>query len=236
MSALDHDRLRELLSVYAIDAVSEEERELVDVHLRQCPECREELAGYLEALVQLTDPDPAPADRATWEGIRRRLSTDGAGRDASARVVPLRRRAFPAIAAAAAVAACSVLVTLVVTERGGSGTPTVSAPIVSAEPSAQLAGSVKLFDPDSSDGHVVLRLRNVPDAPAGHHYEVWVLRPGEGAEMEAIGAFTPTDGRASLTLPLPGPGEYVALDISIQENAGPPEHSGTSLGGAKLAG
>ncbi len=108
--------------------------------------------------------------------------------------------------------------------------------LVSAEPSAQLAGSVKLFDPDSSDGHVVLRLRNVPDAPAGHHYEVWVLRPGEGAEMEAIGAFTPTDGRASLTLPLPGPGEYVALDISIQENAGPPEHSGTSLGGAKLAG
>lgn len=231
-SAFTHDQLRELLGVYAVGAVSAEEQAVVETHLESCSECLAELVGQLEALALLTPDAPLPPGAASWETVRRRIAVD-VEPSAGGRVISFPRRVLPRLAAVAAVAACSVAVTLAVT-RNETGSPQVTAPIVSTEPAAALAGSVKLFEPDSAAGHVVLNLRNVPDAPAGHHYEVWVLRPGEGAEMEAIGAFSPENGRASLTLSLPGPGEYVALDISIQEDAGPPEHSGSSLGGATL--
>jgi hypothetical protein len=100
---------------------------------------------------------------------------------------------------------------------------------------ADVAGTVALYKPDRPDGLVVVDLKNVPAAPEGHHYEVWVLRPGDGEEMEPIGAFTPRDGTARLVLRLPGPGEYVAVDISVQEDGGSPEHSGKSLARALLS-
>ena len=233
---LDHDEIRELLSAYAVDAVSQEERELVGVHLATCLECRDELASQLDALALLTPDERAEPDWATWEKVRGRISKTDAGSSSAANVVRLPRRLAPLAAAAVAIAACSVLTTLALTRDSGTGKPQLTAPIVSATPSAELAGSVKLFAPEEENGRVVLNLRNVPDAPPGHHYEVWVLRPGSGTEMEAIGAFTPRNGQVVLSLRLPGPGEYIALDISVQENGGSPVHSGTSLGGAKLTG
>jgi len=236
---LDHDGIRELLGAYAVDAVSPEERELIAVHLATCPECSEELGSQLEALALLTPETQLEPDWATWEKVRAHISETPVApasdreSDSRGKVIRMPRR-FTPVAAALAVAACSVLATLAFTHDWSSPSPLVTAPIVSANPSEQLAGSVKLFAPDKANGRVVLDLRNVPDAPAGHHYEVWVLRPGEGTEMEPIGAFTPRNGHAALSLRLPGPGEYVALDISVQENGGSPVHSGTSLGGAKL--
>jgi len=49
----------------------------------------------------------------------------------------------------------------------------------------------------------------------------------------------PTDPRwtssdVTLDLPLPAPGNYAAMDISVQANDGPPTHSGTSLAGASF--
>jgi len=232
-AALGHDELRELLAAYAVAAVSAEERAIVEAHLTGCEECLGELAGQLAALAALTSDVRLPPDPASWEAVRARIEVD-AEPATPARVASLPRRALPRLVGGAAIVACAVAVTLVVTHNG-AGSAQMTAPIVSAEPATALAGSVKLFDPGSNSGHVVVDLRNVPAAPAGHHYEVWVKRSGQGAEMEAIGAFMPEDGRASLSLGLPGPGEYVALDISIQEDAGPPEHSGASLGGATLS-
>ena len=100
---------------------------------------------------------------------------------------------------------------------------------------ADVRGQAELFAPESDSGRLVLELEDVPDAPAGHHYAVWVLRPGTGVEMEPVGAFSPNGGSARLDLPLPGPGEYVAVDISVQEDGGSPVHSGTSLAGASFA-
>jgi len=53
--------------------------------------------------------------------------------------------------------------------------------------------------------------------------------------MTSVGSFTPSSPDVDLTLPLPAPANYAAVDISVEPNGGPPTHSGTSLAGAKFA-
>ena len=104
---------------------------------------------------------------------------------------------------------------------------------VAAADGVAVSGSVTLFDPETPAGRIVLELADVPPSPAGQHYQVWVLRD-EGA-MEAIGVLSPDATAARVELPLPGPGHYVAVDISVEEDGGPPEHSGASVTGASLS-
>ena len=49
--------------------------------------------------------------------------------------------------------------------------------------------------------------------------------------MEAVGTFTADGDDARLELRLPGPGDYQAVDVSIEPDSGPAEHSGISLAG-----
>jgi hypothetical protein len=58
-----------------------------------------------------------------------------------------------------------------------------------------------------------------------------VLRTEGGGAMEAVGSFTPDGDRATLELPLPGPGDYKAVDVSVEPDGGPAEHSAVSLAG-----
>lgn len=228
----DHEEVHELLGVFATNSIDDpDEVGAIERHLETCDKCRAELAEHLEALAVLADDEPTTSSDEMWGAVRARIST---AKEPGAKVIPLRKRLRVPVVVAAAMAA-SVLLTLWVTADGDNGQPERTAAIVPAATDGNVNGSVDVFAPDSPDGHVAITLRDVPDAPPGHHYEVWVLRPGEGTEMEPIGAFTPVDGQADLRLPLPGPGDYVALDISVQENGGPPEHSGTSLAGATLA-
>jgi anti-sigma factor RsiW len=236
-NVLEHDRIRDLLAVYAVDAIADQaERDAVARHLETCEECRREVDEHLATLASLAPADDAEIAHAAWDGLRARIAASTPAPESSAPIVPLRRKTGRLLAGAAAVAAASVLVTLVMTRDGAPGTPAQSAEVVpAAQQAANVTGRVEVFQPESAAGRLVVDLENVPAAPAGHHYEVWVLRPGDQVEMEAVGAFTPQDGRAHLDLRLPGPGEYIALDISIQENGGSPVHSGTSLAGASLA-
>ncbi|MFN8224053.1 MAG: anti-sigma factor [Gaiellales bacterium] len=226
-----HEELRDLIAAYALDAISDEERAIVDGHLADCAACRDDYAQHLEALATLT-PDASRAGDSDWEAVRARIVAPAT--PSWARVIPFPQRVVRRVAGVAAVAACSVLATLALTRDPGEGTPVRTAAVVPTPEAAAVAGSVRLYSPSVPAGHVRLRLDHVPDAPPGHHYEVWVLRPGAATEMEPIGAFTPEHGRVDLTLSLPGPGQYVALDISIQQDGGSPEHSGRSLAGARF--
>jgi anti-sigma-K factor RskA len=236
MTTLTHDDARDLVGVFALDAIDDgAERELVERHVADCPECRGELAELREALAQLTAAD-APAPGPVWARIRDEIAAEAAVEGPAAPVVPLRRR-LRGVALGAAAVAAAVALTVVAMRDGGLGRPAVTAEVVPAEDAelAGLRGTVSVFEPDRPGGRIRISLSNVPDAPPGHHYAVWVLRPGEEVEMEAVGAFTPEAGRAVLELSLPGPGEYVALDISVEDDGGSPEHSGTSLAGATLS-
>ncbi len=95
-----HDRLRELVAVYALDAVDNAERGEIDAHLAGCAECRAELDGHRSTLAALAEShasDNPPGH--VWEAI------------AAATGVPPRRarRRLPTMAAIAAAAAVVAL-------------------------------------------------------------------------------------------------------------------------------
>ena len=144
-------------------------------------------------------------------------------------LVPRSRRRILVLAAGAAAVAAVVLVALVVA-RGDGGAPVDGRALIVGKSDPSVTGEAVLRGSTAVGGAVHVSLRDVPPAPSGRHYEIWVLRRG-GKQMEAVGAFAPATSQVELDLPLPGPGDYAALDISVQENGGPAAHSGTSLAG-----
>jgi len=65
---LIHEEAAELLGVYALDAVDDDERRLVDAHLAGCQECWAELRGLLEAAAALSS-GYHQAPPGVWERI-----------------------------------------------------------------------------------------------------------------------------------------------------------------------
>jgi anti-sigma-K factor RskA len=125
-------------------------------------------------------------------------------------------------------AAAIIVVGVLITTRASDG-PDAQAAIEGISVPA-VHGEAAIYGSQEDDGLVRISLEDVPVAPSGHHYEVWLLRRQE-TTMQSVGAFTPTSSAVDLELALPGAGDYAAVDISVEEDGGPPEHSGTSLAG-----
>jgi anti-sigma-K factor RskA len=136
------------------------------------------------------------------------------------------------VLAGAAAVLLGVLVGVLVTRDGGLGTPAAEATLA-GEGSDGVKGEALLYGPDRPAGTLVVKLDGVPAPPEGRHYEVWVLRKGSEA-MEAVGSFSPSGRDVELDLPLPGPGDYRAVDVSLEEDGGPAAHSGHSLAGGRF--
>jgi hypothetical protein len=173
----------------------------------------EEYRATVHALERVLPREPAPAH--LFEVGRKMPRAWG--------FPSVRRRALGVAAVAAAIVA--VLGVLVL--RGGGPEADARAEIVPAT-GAATRGEALLYDTGQDDGRLVLRLRDVPAADPGHHYQVWVLRVGSET-MEAVGVFS-ARGEFELEFRLPGRGRYAAVDVSIEEDGGDPEHSGRSLG------
>lgn len=238
----EHVYYQELLGVRAVNALELGELAELEQHLEECRGCRVEVAEHHEALAGLTAPLPAPPD--SWAGIQAALEADNSpvsrvAREAEVAVpTPLRQKLehrWLAVGAAAAAIAATVALTFVVLGNDGLGDPAFESRISPASAEIQISGQAQLFDPDAPGGVLVLDLTGVPPSPVGHHYQVWVLRSGGGGAMEAVGAFSPEKSDTHLELPLPGPGSYAAVDISVQEDGGAPDHSGVSIAGAGLS-
>lgn len=63
-----HAEIEKLLGAYALDAVDGEEHEIVDLHLRECPRCRAEVADFRE-VAALIGHGGGPAPEGVWERI-----------------------------------------------------------------------------------------------------------------------------------------------------------------------
>jgi anti-sigma-K factor RskA len=147
-------------------------------------------------------------------------------------VVPLERtrRRRAAVAAAGLVAVAAIVLLAILISAVDHGAPVDGRAAIAGQSDPSITGEAVLYGATADGGTVHVSLRGVPPAPAGHHYEIWVLRRG-GTQMEAVGTFTPTSSDVDLDLPLPGPGDYAAVDVSVEEDGGSPTHSDTSLAG-----
>lgn len=234
-----NDDLRELAALDALGALSpDESRRLAeaanaDADLAAQREADETVVAALRSAVAPVAPPADLGDRIV--ALTRTEATTSAVTPAPAAAgwwSRLRQRPLvPALAGAFVAAAAAVAIALAVANDGGLGAPTVEAPVVNHDPSMNVGGTAALYDPSRPDGKVVVSLTSLPPAPVGHHYEVWVLRSG-ATQMEAVGSFAPDRPSVRLELPLPGSGNYGALDVSVEEDSGPADHSGRSVAGA----
>lgn len=154
--------------------------------------------------------------------------------EGEASVVPIgaararrHRRAWIAGGAVAAAAVVALAIGVSLSRDGGLGDPDARAAITSKD-DPTVTGEAELY---ADEGKVLVSLAHVPQAPSGHHYEVWVLPEGSDA-MISVGTFDPQESGSDVTLELdlPSAGSYAAVDVSVEEDAGPAAHSDTSYG------
>lgn len=215
-----NDTDRDLLAAAALGALSHGEQEHVAELVRQESAAAAQLEQHRATVATL---ETAVARELPSSDLFDRIL-------AEVEPAPARRRRWswaPRLAGGLAAAAAVALALVVFT--GGHGEPDARAAVSGTPEYAAVSGSATL-----DGGELVLELENVPAPPAGHHYEVWVLRAESGGAMEAVGAFAPDGENARLELPLPGPGDYKAIDVSVEPDGGPAEHSSVSLAGGSF--
>jgi hypothetical protein len=120
---------------------------------------------------------------------------------------------------------------LAVTGSDDLGAPDARAAVSGTEEFPGVRGEARLYRSGRPDGVLVVDLSDVPAPAPGEHYEVWVLRKEGGGAMEAVGSFAAGGPTVDIELPLPGSGDYEAVDVSVEPDGGLAAHSGRSLAG-----
>jgi anti-sigma-K factor RskA len=199
----DHERWADAAGSYVLGALPEDEHAGYEAHLKTCPSCRaevDELRVAAEALPVSPPPVlPPPALKlrimAEIEREAALLASAGQPERAAAPAKREKRRwvAFPRAAMGAL--ACVMLVIGLgigaLVFGGSDNSRTVPFETTLAQTTAQL---------DVSDNGATLVANNLPPAPAGKTYMVWLSRPGHAPEPTSA-LFTPrSDGSATASV------------------------------------
>ena len=214
-STSDHQAWQDTAAAYLLRALPDDEVAGFEAHLRECAQCRAEVASLrvaTDALPRSAPPmQPPPELRERIMRVVRSeaelLSAAGAQADVpeAPRRRERRRRWFPltggrlAPAWAAGLAALAIGVLGGVALSGGfsgGGARTVTAQVNrAAEPGGEATLRI-------SDGKGVLRVHGMRN-PAGHRvWQVWLVRRGERSPEPTNALFTVrSDGTASVAVP-----------------------------------
>jgi anti-sigma-K factor RskA len=198
----------EAAAAYALGALDDAEQREFQEHLTDCAECKQEieaLKGTAASLAFAADLPPAPP------GLRDRILEQAVAERAV--IVPLRRRIILPAVAAAGIAAAVALGIWVATlsnsldrERSVRKTDARALAILAAPDNraVSLTGAEGQLVV-SGGGDAALVVRNLPAAPRGKAYEIWVI---EGtAQPRPAGLFS--GGRTTI----------VALKIRVPAGA-----------------
>ena len=170
------DDLHTLSAPYALDALTPDERERFEAHLRTCDRCRDELAGLQEAAGSLAFAVDGPAPPAAL-----RSAILDAARAERPNVVPLRPRStFASVAAAFAVAASAAAVGFGVwaaslhdsLAHSRTAVGVLGNPMSRHLPVGGGRGELVV----APSGKSVLAVR-LPKLPSGKTYEAWIADP-----------------------------------------------------------
>jgi anti-sigma-K factor RskA len=238
----EHEQFAEDLALYALGALTGEERAALETHVATCPSCKLELEQLRGdgALLALSTLGPKPPARA-----RQRLLDAVAKEPRSARTPAARRSWWGALGWAAAVAVIVFAASLwkenaalkqtlasasaqaVQSAHDLEDLRRIAAPMV--EPEAQRITLVAVKTPPQPQGKafylrnrgsLVFMANNLAPLPPQKAYELWLI-PAQGAPIPA-GVFKP-DAHGSATVvnpPLPAGTEAKAFAITIEGEAG----------------
>lgn len=179
-----------LSGAYVVDALDDRERELFEQHLVGCTACQAEVASLREASAMLAEttyaaPPPALRDKVLADiGKVRPLPPLPEQEPVVRDIESVRRRRFPLGLAAAAAVLAVLGAGAVVTQPwqdDTSKTPTAAEKVLQASDrervSVQLGGAEVTVVRSVSEGRAVIVTNNMPPAPDGKVYELWLQRP-----------------------------------------------------------
>lgn len=237
-----HDRFREQLPAYSLDALDPAERSDLEHHLEGCPECRAELdwlAPATEVLVDDVDQvEPSPDLKrnvmaAVEQDLRENpVAGDPASEEASDPSHGASRRKprtgggwlagilRPAVLGAAAAALfLGVAIGVVV---GGDDSPT--------GPERQVITGQSTIGADAvfvtSDGTGTLKLTGLKDPGEGQVYQAWVQR---GQAIEPTDSLFVPDQGGSATASIPDLGGVSTIMVSVEPTGGSPQPTTTPV-------
>jgi anti-sigma-K factor RskA len=222
---MDENSIHELSAAYALDALSADERDAYEAHLAHCERCRGDLAWLSDTsgLIAYAAAGPAPPPQ-----LRARI-LDAAAAERS-NVIPLRRRreflAIAGVAAASVAAAIALgvwatsLSNQLDSKRAALAEQQQATRIMAAPGARRIAlqgraGTLVV----TPTGEAALAVRELPAAPSGKTYELWVIRGGKPAAAGFLrgGGLVST---ATLRLPVP---RSATVAATIEPRHGSPQ-------------
>lgn len=198
-------------------------------HVRRCPVCQADMVeiaaglGALravdrEGLDDIAEPPPLAVHplEVTPSPVPRSV------RSTRSRVVGT---AVAAVAAVIVLVSAGVLVRSQLDGEPTPGTNVATAELLPVGP-VDATGRVTMTD-EAGDQVMSVETSQLPPAPDGKFYEVWLLQPDTG-QMLAVGVLL-DGGAATFALPADLVANYQAVDVSLQPDNGLVVHSGESV-------
>jgi anti-sigma-K factor RskA len=239
----DHEQFADDLALYALDALTGEDRAKLEQHLATCPACKLELEQLRGdgALLALSTMGPKPPLRS-----RQRLLNAVAEETARTSASPTPRRSWWGFLGWAATAAVLVFAASLWKENAALRQSLASSTSRAAQTTRQLEDlrriAAPIIDPEAqrvtlvalktapqpqgkafylrNRGSLLFVANNMPTLPPQKAYELWLI-PSKGAPIPA-GVFKP-DAQGSATVvnpPLPTGAEAKAFAITVENESG----------------
>ena len=198
MTSIEHHQSKDLLALYALDAVDPDEIVVVERHLEGCAECRAELAGYHQTAASLV-PAIGTVPHHIWDRILESL--EGPSKAVPIAVARASRPVFPTRFMAAAAVVALVVAAGAAFAAGrllasDSGRPTLARVAAAA---AGQAGAITATletangDPLATivmleDGTGYLVDHDLPALPPDRTYQLWEVTEGGVISAGVLGA------------------------------------------------
>jgi Anti-sigma-K factor rskA/Putative zinc-finger len=211
MSGLSHSEIQELLGAFALDAVDDDERDVIEAHLAGCPRCRAEVEGHRETAALLAHSGER-APEGVWDRIAEALDEAPPALDL-ARITPqIPPRATPrsvplrvAAATMALAAALTLFLGVAVGRRDNGRLDRIAnamekAAVSNAADAARANPDAEHVKLASTDGKAQAEVVRLPDGTGylvptrlgalqpGRVYQLWAVRPDAKISLGVLGS------------------------------------------------
>lgn len=217
----EHQHLPDLLSIYALGALTPEEATRLEAHLGGCADCAEELGIYLATAAALDGHQDLP--QHIWDGIERRTGDSKRGV-----VVDLSRRrpggftkAILSVAASVSlVIAGAAIATLAEDDAIGRSDVVAAADEAANQPGTlvaefevETAVVARIILTEEGQGYII-PTHELPELDPSRTYQLWVVNPDDAVISAGVLGSKPTPSVFTWT------GEVSALALTREVAGG----------------